>query len=74
VRHHIKKYVKEAGIRKQVSVHTLRHTYGSHKVANGVSIPALQALMGHKWKETTYKYVHLATTNLRAEQEKSALL
>jgi integrase/recombinase XerD len=41
VRHLVKKYVKDAGIRKQVNVHTLRHTYGSHKVANSMSIPAL---------------------------------
>ncbi len=74
VRHLVKKYVKDAGIKKQVSVHTMRHTYGSHKVANGMSIPALQELMGHKRNETTYKYVHLANTNLRAEQEKSTLL
>jgi site-specific recombinase XerD len=74
VRHLVHKYVTDAGIKKQASVHTLRHTYGSHKVANGMSIPALQELMGHKRKETTFKYVHLANSNLRAEQEKSALL
>jgi site-specific recombinase XerD len=63
----VAKYVKKAGIRKRVSVHTLRHTFGAHKADKHMSIATLQALMGHKKKETTLKYIHLARTNLRKE-------
>lgn len=73
VRYLVKKYVSKAGIKKHTSAHTLRHTYGSHKVENGLSIPALQQLLGHKDMQTTYKYVHLAKTTLRQQQEATAL-
>jgi site-specific recombinase XerD len=69
----VAKYVKKAGIRKKVSVHTLRHTFGAHKADKHMSIATLQALMGHKKKETTLKYIHLARTNLRKEMVETAL-
>jgi site-specific recombinase XerD len=69
----VAKYVKKAGIRKRVSVHTLRHTFGAHKADKHMSIATLQALMGHKKKETTFKYIHLARTNLRKEMVETAL-
>jgi site-specific recombinase XerD len=69
----VAKYVKKAGIRKRVSVHTLRHTFGAHKADKHMSIATLQALMGHKKKETTLKYIHLARTNLRKEMVETAL-
>lgn len=73
VRYIVHKYVEKAGIRKKASVHTLRHTFGSHKVDKGMSLPDLQQLLGHKKMETTYKYVHLAKTNLRQQMENTAL-
>ena len=69
----VAKYVKKAGIRKRVGVHTLRHTFGAHKADKHMSIATLQALMGHKKKETTLKYIHLARTNLRKEMVDTAL-
>jgi site-specific recombinase XerD len=69
----VAKYVKKAGIRKKVSVHTLRHTFGAHKADKHKSLATLQALMGHKKKETTLKYIHLARTNLRKEMVETAL-
>lgn len=69
----VAKYVKKAGIRKRVSVHTLRHTFGAHKADKNMSLATLQALMGHKKKETTLKYIHLARTNLRKEMIETAL-
>jgi integrase/recombinase XerD len=53
----VAKYVRKAGIRKRVSVHTLRHTFGAHKADKHMSIATLQALMNHKKKETTLKYI-----------------
>jgi site-specific recombinase XerD len=69
----VAKYVKKAGIRKRVSVHTLRHTFGAHKADKHMSLATLQAVMGHKKKETTLKYIHLARTNLRKEMVETAL-
>lgn len=69
----VAKYVKKAGIRKKVSVHTLRHTFGAHKADKHMNIATLQALMGHKRKETTLKYIHLVRTNLRKEMVNTAL-
>lgn len=73
VKYIVAKYVKQAGIRKKVSVHTLRHTFGAHKADKNMGIATLQQLMGHKKKETTLKYVHLAKTNLRQEMINTAL-
>jgi integrase/recombinase XerD len=73
IKYIVAKYVKKAGIRKKVSVHTLRHTFGAHKADENMSIATLQELMGHKKKETTLKYIHLAKTNLRQEMLQTAL-
>jgi integrase/recombinase XerC len=73
VKYLVAKYVKKAGIRKKVSVHTLRHTFGAHKADKHMSLATLQELMGHKKKETTLKYIHLAKTNLRTEMAQTAL-
>jgi integrase/recombinase XerC len=73
VKYIVAKYVKKAGIRKKVSVHTLRHTFGAHKADKHMSLATLQELMGHKKKETTLKYIHLAKTNLRQEMAQTAL-
>jgi site-specific recombinase XerD len=73
IKYIVAKYVKQAGIRKKVSVHTLRHTFGAHKADKQMGIATLQELMGHKKKETTLKYIHLARTNLRQEMVNTAL-
>jgi len=73
VRYRIQKYYKEAGIKKKASVHTLRHTFSTHQIHNGLKINQLKEVLGHRRMETTYKYVHLDRTNLRAEMENGAL-
>jgi integrase/recombinase XerC len=73
VKYTVAKYVKRAGIRKKAGVHTLRHTFGAHKADKHISLVTLQELMGHKKKETTLKYIHLAKTNLRQEMVQTAL-
>jgi integrase/recombinase XerD len=73
IKYIVAKYVKKAGIRKKVSVHTLRHTFGAHKADKNIGIATLQEVMGHKKKETTLKYIHLAKTNLRQEIIETAL-
>jgi integrase/recombinase XerD len=51
---------KEAGIQKEVSTHTLRHTYACHLLEAGMNIVTLQHLMGHASIETTMEYLHIA--------------
>src|SRR4051794_32551246 len=72
IRKLVRKYYDKAGVRKR-GVHTLRHTFGAHKIANKMSIATLQKLMGHNRKETTLKYVHIAHTNIKQEQIDTAL-
>lgn len=73
VRYMVKKYILKAGINGRASVHSLRHTMATHKIDRGMSIPNLKEILGHKKMETTYKYVHLAKTTLRQQQEATAL-
>jgi site-specific recombinase XerD len=73
IKYTVAKYVKQAGIRKKVSVHTLRHTFGAHKVDKNIGIATLQELMGHTKKEATLKYIHLAKNNLQQEMIEPAL-
>lgn len=48
-----------AGIRKQASVHTLRHSYATHLLEQGVDLQSIQEWMGHNTPTTTAKYAHL---------------
>jgi integrase/recombinase XerD len=53
-----------AGIRKQASMHTLRHSYATHLLEAGVDLLTLQKLLGHKQASTTLLYVHLGQEHL----------
>jgi len=53
------KAVKKAGIVKHATVHTLRHSFATHLLANGVNIREVQNLLGHKNVETTMVYTHV---------------
>lgn len=53
---------KKAGIIKEVSLHTLRHTYATHLLEQGVNILTIKELLGHAHIETTMLYLHLART------------
>lgn len=56
----ISQAVKKAGIVKEVSLHTLRHTYATHLLEQGVNILVIKELLGHAHILTTMVYLHLA--------------
>lgn len=55
----IGKAIRAAGIVKHATVHTLRHSFATHLLANGVNIREIQDLLGHKNVETTMIYTHV---------------
>ena len=52
--------VKKAGIIKEVSTHTLRHSYATHLLEQGLDIITIKELLGHAAIETTMVYLHIA--------------
>jgi integron integrase len=58
----IGKAIKAAGIVKHATVHTLRHSFATHLLMNGVNIREVQDLLGHKNVETTMIYTHVLRT------------
>ncbi|MFM8453788.1 MAG: tyrosine-type recombinase/integrase [Gammaproteobacteria bacterium] len=58
----IKSLCKKAGIRKEVNTHTLRHTYATHLLEDGLDIVSIKELLGHAHIETTMMYLHIAKT------------
>jgi len=58
--------LNKAGLR-DVTLHTLRHTFASQLVMAGVALKEVQELMGHQSFETTIQYVHLSEDHVKRQ-------
>jgi site-specific recombinase XerD len=67
----LRKSVEKTGIKKHVTVHTLRHSFATHLLEAGTDIRYIQSLLGHENTKTTEIYTHITTRGF--DQIKSPL-
>ena len=61
----VKGYATEAGITKEITPHTLRHSFALHLLENGASVKDIQTMMGHADISSTQVYVQLLDSHVK---------
>ena len=65
MRHALRAAVERAGLKKNVNMHILRHSFASHSIEEGMNIKSLQYLMGHATLLTTLDYLHVSNVPMQ---------
>jgi integrase/recombinase XerD len=65
VNENLKKFCRRAGIKKRITCHCFRHSFGTHLLENGAGIKEVSELLGHRDLKTTEKYTQLNPEHLR---------